>query len=157
MATTYNFTDGSISGQPKVADTLPNTTGVFARSNIVDFANQTLEAGEADVAQVINIPADTWVLQVVLRTITAETANGTVDLGSGLDADQWGDALAVDAAAGIVQTIDIAEYFASADTVDITATTDTADVDIDGWKCEVIAVMLPGNKSDNDGESQHST
>lgn len=157
MATTYNFTNGSISGQSKAHDTLPNTTGLFVRSNIVDFANQTLEAGEADVAQVINIPADTWVLQVVLRTITAETADGTVDLGSGLDPDQWGDALAIDAAAGIVQTIDIAEYFASADTIDITATTDTADVDIDGWKAEIVAIMCPGNKADTDGDSQHST
>jgi hypothetical protein len=157
MATTYNFTNGSIAGQPKVNDTLPNTTGVFVRSNVVDCANQNLDAGEGDVGQVINIPADTWVLQVVLRTITAETANGTVDLGSGLDADQWGDGLAIDAAAGIVQTIDIAEYFAAADTIDVTATTDTADVDIDGWKFEVVAVMLPGNKSDNDGKSEQST
>jgi hypothetical protein len=156
-ATTYNFTNGSISGQPKVNDTLPNSGGLFSRSNIVDCANQNLDAGEGDIAQVLNIPADTWVVQVLLRTITAETANGTVDLGSGLDADQWGDALAVDAAAGIVQTIDIAEYFAAADTIDVTATTDTADIDIDGWKFEIIAIMQPGNKADNDGDSQAST
>jgi hypothetical protein len=155
MATTYNFTNGTY--QKKAIDTLPNTTGGFCRSNIVDFANQTLDAGEGDIAQVINIPANTWVTQVLLRTITAETANGTVDLGTGLDADQWGDGLAVDAAAGIVQTIDIAEYFAAADTIDITATTDTADVDIDGWKCEVIAMMVPGSTSDVDGDSGFST
>lgn len=154
---TYNFTNGSISGQPKVSDTLPNTTGLYVRRNIVDCANQTLDAGDGDVGQVINIPADTWVLQVVLRTITAETANGTVDLGTDLDVDQWGDALAVDAAAGIVQTIDIAEYFAAANTIDVTATTDTADVDIDGWKFEIIAVMLPGSKVDTDGVSYGST
>lgn len=145
---TYNFTDGSISGQPKCADTLPNTGGPYTRSNVVDCANQTLDAGDGDVAQVINIPADTYVVQVLLRTITAETASGTVDLGSGLDPDQWGDALAIDAAAGIVQTIDIGEYFADADTIDVTATVDTADVDIDGWKFEIIAVMIPGSKDD---------
>lgn len=154
---TYNFTDGSIAGQPKVSDTLPNTTGLYTRRNIVDCANQNLNAGDGDIAQVINIPADTWVLQVVLRTITAETANGTVDLGHGGDVDQWGDALAVDAAAGIVDTIDTADYFAAADTIDVLATTDTADVDIDSWKFEIIAVMLPGSKVDDDGVSYGST
>lgn len=157
MATIYNFTDGSISGQPKCKETLPNTGGYYTRSNVVDFANQTLEAGEDDVAQVINIPADTYVVQVLLRTITAETASGTVDLGTDLDVDQWGAALAVDAAAGIVQTIDIAEYFATANTIDILATTDTGDVDIDGWKCEIIAVMLPGSKDDVVGGGGFST
>jgi len=161
MAETYNLTDGSITGQPKVSDTLPNTTGLYTRRNIVDCANinsgSGLDAGNADVAQVINIPADTWVLQVVLRTITAETANGTVDLGSDTDVDQWGAALAIDASAGIVDTIDIAEYFASANTIDVLATTDTADVDIDGWKFEIIALMLPGSKVDTDGVSYGST
>ena len=154
---TYNFTDGSISGQAKVAATLPNTTGPFVRSNVVDCANQTLDAGDGDVGQVLNIPADTWVTQVLLRTITAETTNGTVDLGHGGSTDVWGDALAVDAAAGIVATLDVAQYFASADTIDVIATTDTADVDIDGWKFEILAVMVPGNKSDADGVSTHST
>jgi hypothetical protein len=156
-ATTYNFTNGSISGQPKVHDTLPNTTGSFVRSNIVDCANQNLDAGNGDIGQCINIPADTWVMRVLLRTITAETASGTVDLGHGGNADVWGDALAIDAAAGIVATLDVPQYFASADTIDVTATTDTADVDIDGWKFELVAIMVPGNKADTDGDSQHST
>jgi len=148
MATIYNFTDGSIDGQPKASDTLPNTSGLYSRSNIVDCANQALDAGEDDVGSVINIPADTWVLQVLLRTITAETANGTVDLGHGGVVDAWGGALAIDAAAGIVATTDLAQYFADADTIDVLATTDTADIDIDGWKFEVIAIMQPGSKSD---------
>jgi hypothetical protein len=157
-ATTYNFTNGSISGQPKVNDTLPNTGGLYSRSNIVDCANQALDAGEGDIAQVINVPADTWIVQVLLRTITAETANGTVDLGvTGVDPDGFGDALAVDAAAGIVATLDVPIYVASADTIDVLATTDTADVDIDGWKFEIVAILQPGNKADNDGDSQAST
>jgi hypothetical protein len=156
-ASTYNFTDGSITGQPKVADTLPNTTGPFVRSSIVDCANQNLDAGNGDIGQVLNVPADTWVMRVLLRTITAETANGTVDLGHGGNADVWGDALAIDAAAGIVATLDVPQYFASADTIDVTATTDTADVDIDGWKFEIVAIMVPGNKADDDGLSSHST
>ena len=152
-ASTYNFTNGSIAGIPKTVDSLPNTSGYYTRSNIVDFSKQTLDAGNADIAQVINVPADTWVVQVLVRTITAETTNGTVDLGSGLDVDQWGDALVVSTAAGDLPTLDAAEYFAAADTIDITATTDTADVDIDAWKAEIIAIMLPGCKSDTAGDT----
>ncbi len=151
MATTYNFMDGSIDGQPVIPDNLPNTTGVYARSQIVDCANQTLDAGEDDVGQILNIPADTWVLRVLLRTITAETANGTVDLGTDLNPDVWGDALAIDAAAGEVATLDVPSYFAAANTIDVTATTDTADVDIDGWKFELIALMVPGSTTDEVG------
>ena len=153
----YNFTDGSIAGQPKVSDNLPNTAGTFSRSNIVDCALQNLDAGDGDTGKLINVPADTFVVQVLIRTITAETANGTVDLGiTGGDVDVWGDALAVDGAAGILATLDVAAYFASAGTIDILATTDTADIDIDGWKFEIIAIMQPGSKSDRTG-SQAST
>lgn len=150
-ATTYNFTNGSITGAPKLADTLPNSMGPFTRSAVIDCAKQTLDAGNGDVGQVLNIPANTWVQRVLLRTITAETASGTVDLGHGGNADVWGDALAIDAAAGIVATLDVPQYFASADTIDVTATTDTADVDIDGWKFEIMAVMIPGSKGDELG------
>lgn len=150
-ATTYNFTDGSIVGLEKIHDTLPNTMGPYVRAAVVDCAFQTLDAGEGDVGQVLNIPANTWVQRVLLRTITAETANGTVDLGHGGNADVWGDALAIDAAAGIVATLDVPQYFASADTIDVTATTDTADIDIDGWKFEIAAVMIPGSKGDKVG------
>lgn len=155
MADTVSFTDGTY--QDKAIDTLPNTMGPFVRSNIVDCANRNLDAGEDDVGQVLNIPANTWVVRVLLRTITAETANGTVDLGHGGNPDVWGDALAIDAAAGIVATLDVPQYFASADTIDVTATTDTADVDIDGWKFEICAIMVPGSTSDDDGDSGAST
>jgi hypothetical protein len=129
MADTVSFLDGTL--QKKAIDTLPNTMGPYVRSNVVDCANRTLDAGDA--------------------------ANGTVDLGHGGSADVWGDALAIDAAAGIVATLDVPQYFASADTIDVTATTDTADVDIDGWKFEISAVMIPGSTSDVDGDSGSST
>lgn len=153
----YNFTDGSISGQPKAKDTLPNTTGLYCRSNIVDFANQTLDAGDGDTGKLINVPANTWVLGVALRVLTAEDANGTIDLGvTGGDVDQWGGALDL-ASTGNVETLYAPEYFASAGTIDALATTDGADVDIDGAKIEVVAILCPGNISDDDGRSEHST
>lgn len=153
MATTYNFTDGSIAGQDKVLDTLPNTTGTFVRSNIVDFANQNLDSSENDIAKIINVPADTWVLDTAVRVITSDSANSEILLGSGLDYDQWG-ILAV-TAEGNVATTRAAEYFAAADTIDITNNNNA--VDLDTLKVEVIAVMCPGNKSDSDGKSNAST
>lgn len=152
MATTYNFTDGSISGQPKVNDTLPNSTGIFCRSNIVDFANQSMDVSETDVAQIINIPADTWVLGIGLRIITSEGASAVMDIGSDLDVDQWYTGAAT--ATGNLATTWAAEYFSAANTVDITSNSTT---DYDGLKVEVVAIMLPGNKSDNDGGSSQST
>jgi hypothetical protein len=63
----------------------------------------------------------------------------------GTNVDEWGDALAVDATAGtIAGAINdwVPLYFSAADTIDLVATTDTADVDLDGLKVEVTAVML---------------
>lgn len=145
MATTYNFTNGSIAGIDKPIEATLEDNFPTIRRAIVDFSKQTIDAGEGDIAQVINIPAATYVIAVWARIITAETTNGTVDLGYG-GSNQWGDALAIDAAAGSIvggSNDWLPVYFASADTIDIKATTDTADVDIDGAKLEVCAVMLP--------------
>lgn len=141
-ASTYNFTDGSIAGAYVPADTTLHENRVIVRRNIVDFSLQSLDAGEGDIAQVINIPADTTVLRAGIRVITAETANGTVDLGYGGDVDEWGDALSLATADVVVGMLDSPMYFAAADTIDIKATTDTADVDIDGAKVEVFALMI---------------
>jgi len=141
---TYNFTDGSITGHPVPRSKTPEENEVFFLRNIVDCSKQTLDAGNGDVAQVINIPAGTTVITCWLRIITAETTNGTVDLGYGGVVNKWGDALAVDSAAGTVlgALTYSPVYFSSADTIDIKATTDTADVDIDGLKCEVVAMCV---------------
>jgi|GEM_PF-5974015 len=139
---TYNFTDGSIKGQMVPTEVTLIENRLTIMRNIVDFSKQTLDAGNGDVAQVLNIPAGTTVLTAWIRVITAETANGTVDLGYGGDADKWGDGVAIDSANAIVGALFAPVYFASDDTIDITATTDTADVDIDGAKVEVCALCL---------------
>jgi hypothetical protein len=51
-------------------------------------------------------------------------------------------------------TTDAPEYFAAADTIDITSNNA---VDYDTLKVEVVAIMVPGNKADTDGLSQQST
>jgi len=143
-ADTVVWYDGSIAGTFAVPQFETRTNMLTTRRIIVDCSKRTLDAGDGDIAQVIPIPAGTTVIAVWLRIITAETANGTVDLGVG-GSNGWGDALAVDSAAGtILGAVNdwVPTYFATADTIDVTATTDTADVDIDGAKFEVVAVML---------------
>lgn len=145
MATTYVFHDGTITGQMVPPQHTPEEDEMFILRNIVDCSKQNLDAGAADVGQVLSIPAGTTVIACWLRMITAETANGTVDLGYGGSVNAWGNALAVDSAAGSIlgATHDwVPVHFVSADTIDVVATTDTADVDIDGAKFEVVAVCL---------------
>jgi hypothetical protein len=147
MATTYNFTDGSISGVPKPPEHTPIEDRLFVRRNIIDCSKQTLDAGSADVGQVINIPAGTTVINAWIRVITAETADGTCDLGYGGSVNVWGNALTLDSAAGSILSLAAGSqpapiHFAAADTIDVVATTDTTDVDLDGAKFEVVALML---------------
>jgi hypothetical protein len=144
-ASTYVFYDGSIEGQMTPAIYTSEDNLLTIKRIIVDCSKQNLNAGDADVAQVLPIEAGETVVAAWLRVITAETANGTVDLGYGGAVNAWGDALAVDTAAGGIlgATHDwVPIYFAAADTIDLVATTDTADVDIDGAKVEVVAVFL---------------
>jgi len=144
MATEYVFYDGSITGQIVPPKHTPEEDEMFVLRNIVDFSKQTLEAGESDVAQVLSIPAGTTVIACWLRIITAETASGTVDLGYAAG-NSWGNALALDGSVGAILGAThswVPYHFVAADTIDITATTDTADVDIDGAKVEVTAVCL---------------
>lgn len=144
-ASTYVFYDGSIAGQMTPAIYTSEDNLLTIKRIIVDCSKQNLDAGEGDVGQVLPISAGETVVAAWLRVITAETANGTCDLGYGGSVNAWGDALALDTAAGGIlgATHDwVPIYFASADTIDIVATTDTADVDLDGAKFEVVAVFL---------------
>lgn len=144
-ASTYVFYDGSIAGQQRTTFFTPNEDSPFALRNIIDCSKQTLDAGEGDIAQVLLVPAGTTVIDAWLRIITAETANGTVDLGYGGAVNHWGNALAVDGTAGTIAATalrSVPVHFGSADTIDLVATTDTADVDIDGFKGEVVAICI---------------
>ena len=142
MATTYNFTDKSLPLQVVPPEESLSENRIVVRRNILDFSINGLDAGEGDIAKAINIPANTTVLTAFIRVITAETANGTCDLGYGDNVDQWGDALSLAAADVVVGYLDAPVFFAEADTIDVVATTDSADVDLDGAKIEVTAIMI---------------
>ena len=70
----------------------------------VNLASCTLDAGDADVGQVVLLPKNCMVLKAWIRVITACPTNSTVDLGYGSDVDYWGNALPLDAT-GIVGTM----------------------------------------------------
>lgn len=105
MATTYNFTNGSITGQPAMIERTPTENDPFLLRHIVDFSKQDLEAGESDVGQCLRIPAKTEVLDAWPRVITAETADGTFNLGYGGDADYWGKNLNADVAGSVKKVL----------------------------------------------------
>lgn len=120
----------------------------------VDFGHQALDAGLGDVHQVLDIPAGTYVLKVWVTTDTAvphatQSPGATIDVGYGTDPDYWGDGLKIQTAGitGIpsTHTSDLSSlplYFSSADTIDIKATTDTADIDLSAGVIYVNALVL---------------
>jgi len=144
-AVTTNWTDASIDGVDKPHSKTPKSGEVFVLRNIVDFTKTNLNAGNADVAQVLNVPAGTIVWYVLVRVITSETTNGTVDLGYGGTAgtvNVWGNALDIDSTnlgKMLVPIVDKPHYFSAADTIDLVAVTDTEDIDMTLGKLELIA------------------
>ena len=118
---TYDFTDGSISGQDVPPEVTPDETKAWVQRNVIDAANQNLASG--DVAQAMNIEAGCTVLTAWARVITADSGGGTISLGYGGAASKWGSGGAVSAAdADVLGSFDPA-YFASDDTIDITVST----------------------------------
>ena len=154
---TYNFTDGTVSGHEKSVDSLPNTSGMYCRTAVIDFSKQNLDSGNNDVARIINIPANTWVMGVFARVITVETDDAEMEIGYGSDDAYWTDTIVeVDAGAGTGQCTGVnfwttPLYFATADTIDIV--NNNNDVDYDTLKVEVNAVMMTGSADDKLGST----
>jgi hypothetical protein len=143
----YDFTDGSIAGHRKPVEMTMQDNQFFILRNVVDFSLQTLDAGDGDTATVLNIPADTIVYYLFINVLTAETDDGTIDVGDNTTADYWLDGGDSEiSATGLVplDTTGVPIYYSSADAVTIKATTDTNDVDIDGAKIEFIALCVRG-------------
>lgn len=146
MATTYDFTDESVQGPIRPILRPIEYGEISIIKNIVDFNQQALDAGEADIAQALNIPAKTTVFFVTVLALTDSdgdlpATNTTVDVGFGGNADQWGDGISI-ASAAHGTALFAPYYFSSADTIDLTATTDGADVDIDSGRVEVTAYCI---------------
>jgi hypothetical protein len=102
--TTYNFIDGSITGQEAAEQKNYIPEDIVVYRNTVDFSMQSLDVSVPDVAQALQIPARTTVIKAFIRVITAETADGLVNLGYGTDADYWGKSLNIDVT-GVASTV----------------------------------------------------
>jgi len=69
----------------------------------INFASQTLDAGDADVAEILLLPKNTMVLKAWIRVVTACPTSTSVDLGYGSDVDYFGNVLRLDST-GILGT-----------------------------------------------------
>lgn len=109
----------------------------------------TLDAGNADTLDIVTVPANCIILSVSLDVTTAEGANGTVNIGvtgTGItdDLDLYYDGGALSSATGVPNNGVGGSIFTGATPVDVrvTATTDGADVDIDGAVFDVYVVYI---------------
>jgi hypothetical protein len=104
MATTYDFTSSDTQGTRGLIQPVLDPGVITPIKNRIDFSQQTLDAGDGDIAQCINIPSETYVLDCFVSVATAETANATFDLGYGGDAGYFGKNLNLDST-GVVPTL----------------------------------------------------
>lgn len=101
---TLNFLNASVQGTRTVQQPVLEPGQITVVRNYIDCTQQSIDAGDGDVAQVVQVPAETLVLDCFLHATTAETADATCDLGYGSDADYWGANLNLDVT-GAVPTI----------------------------------------------------
>ncbi len=141
MATTYNFTDGSIAGQPVMTQTTLRENETTILRHIIDTTVQALDASETDVAQCLIIPASTTVLTAWIRPITVEsTASCVVDLGvTGGNTDAFCDGVSLSTGSVVVGGLWEPTLFASAGTIDLLM---TSTVDADTAVFEVCALCV---------------
>jgi hypothetical protein len=127
-------------------------TTLYVMKRFVDFTvtANNLDAGEADVLPVLPIRAGETVLAVWCEILTAEAANASVDIGTGDDVDYFWDGLELDAQPHTASEVGTAAvnkplYFSAADTIDMKATTDTADVNLSTGKLNLCALICRTN------------
>ena len=124
MTTTYDFTDGSITGVPVVTQTTLRENETTILRQLVDLTKQNLAHGTTDIAQCLIIPAGTTVLTAWIRVITAGSSSATCTLGATENSQPavWGTALALSGATGTtLGALFDPVYFDAAGTVDITS------------------------------------
>jgi hypothetical protein len=133
-----------------------NLNNLRVVSNYYDAsAETTIDAGDGDYVNLLVIPANSIIVGFGFNVLTAESTNGTVDVGiSGVDTDCFFDALNIATTGSKLPNggTSFGYYTGStAKTIIVTATTDGADVDIDGAKFEAwcVYVKLDAQKSVN--------
>lgn len=131
----------------------PGRGFIYIMKRFVDFSvtANNLNAGNGDVLPVLPIRAGELVLAVFIELLTACSTNATVDVGTGNDVDHFFAGYELDAQPHTANPdVGTAKhhtplYFNAADTIDLKATTDTADVDISSGALNLGAVIVRTN------------
>jgi hypothetical protein len=108
----------------------------YFKEVLVDFAAAATAKGSAlaaaDVIEAISVPANSMILNAGLEVITVaggESSDNTLDLGTGVDADNFVDGFDLDAAAAGAYAQNAAAFqpivVGTADTIDLTIATAT--------------------------------
>lgn len=129
MATVTTLAGGSIDGF--TAGRMP-----YFKEVLIDFAAAAAAKGGAlavsDVIEAVSVPANTMILNAGLEVITAaggESNDNTLDLGTGVDADNFVDGFDLDAAVAGTYAQNAAAFqpivCGTADTIDLTIATAT--------------------------------
>ena len=113
--------------------------------NTVDLS--LFDPAASDVVQVLNVPAETCVINAGLEVLTASPSSVTLDLGDGGDADRYIDGLdstSTGHGALVAHASNAGHVYGSADTIDVTVlgATDNAS------KIRVWAIMCDISGSD---------
>jgi hypothetical protein len=127
MATITNFLNGMTTARAGFPANGLNK--MFVLRNQLDFSDVPVAA--ADVVQALVIPANTMVIDVLTRVVTAEGAACTADVGDGTDPNGFDDAIDLNATAGITTqsaagtdayatTASKGKVYTAADTLDLT-------------------------------------
>lgn len=133
---TLNLTKGGTVGLP-----YKDRAQCFVIRNTVDYSETN--AAASDVLQVLNVPANTFVLRAGYRVMTAEGAAAGGTLGDGADPDGFFatmdvNAVAVALSAGATVGYALGKFYTAADTIDhvVSAALDAAVV-------EYFAICVP--------------
>jgi hypothetical protein len=140
MATTYDYTNGSILGQKKQHATTPRGFEPFMLRNIVRCPKQNL-TNNSDIGKVLAIPAGVTVMACWINVITLDSGGGTVSLGvTAVDAAKWGSAIGMTPVGNVADITGGPDfnpmYFSSADTIDVlqaTAAITTGVFEVIAW------------------------
>lgn len=105
---------------------------------VLDFAKITAARAAAgavaltatDILQVLPVPAGTLVLAVGADVTKAEGAAATIDVGDGTSATRYLSNTSINAVANTVSALTAPQFYAAADTIDITIDTASTDAAI---------------------------
>lgn len=140
MVTWIGFLAGGTSGHAS-AVRLP-----YLVESVVDFSLITDAQTSTDVIQMIQVPAETWVVQAGIEVTTALSASVTMDFGDDGDPNRW--VAAKDNTVGfsaLTTTNPEGVIFTTANTIDLTSATAEAVVGV--IRCWAIMVDMSGIKT----------